>query len=186
MASRLLQECGSIQRGVQNMVMMKRVFCTVLANSTLALGLLLGANLVEAADDQLDGNGNVHRINPAILGFILDSDARLDPDTVCGMALCADDDTLAQECQEFVDECRLTADPEACAAGGLFTCEGKELPPGVGQENVCDENQCRLNDNQRQRCLVFLGACLGSNLTEKCVAGALWVCTNPIQNKPGL
>ena len=111
----------------------------------------------------------------------------LEGQLVCNTeGLCNTDPALSEECQEFVDECSTNADPAGCLGGGVFICEGEELPDDVDEENVCDQDLCLASETQRAKCVVFLGDCLGElNLKERCVAGALWICTNPINNRPG-
>jgi len=100
-------------------------------------------------------------------------------------ASCDSDEDLSDECQEFVDSCLGVPDPQGCIGGALFICEEDELPDGVDEDNVCDESFCAANESQRNKCLLFLADC-DVSFTEECVAGALWICTNPFHNKPGL
>ena len=112
------------------------------------------------------------------------SEGRLTCDT---QGSCNSDQDLSDECQDFVLDCFSVADPQGCIGGGVSICEEEELPDGVDEENVCDQVFCNDSESQRNKCLAFLGACLNHvNLPEKCVAGALWVCTNPFHQEPGL
>lgn len=100
---------------------------------------------------------------------------------------CNSDSDLSGECQEFVDSCMTTEDPAGCIGGGVFICEEEELPDGVDQDNVCNEDFCLVSETQRRRCELFMDSCLLSiNIEERCVAGGLFICTNPIINKIGL
>jgi hypothetical protein len=100
---------------------------------------------------------------------------------------CNSDSDLSDECQEFVNSCMTTEDPAGCIGGGVFICEEEELPDGVDQDNVCNEDFCLVSETQRRRCELFMDSCLLSiNIEERCVAGGLFICTNPIINKIGL
>jgi len=106
-----------------------------------------------------------------------------DSNTVCNLALCAGDPTLAQQCETFVQTC-LTAEgvlDEQCAAGGLFICLGEELPPETDQSNVCTRDLCANNDTLAQKCQTFLAACLiaePQSSSDECVGGALLICSD--------
>jgi len=106
-----------------------------------------------------------------------------DSNTVCGQDLCAADDTLAQQCETFVQTC-LTAEGvlhEQCAAGDLFICLGEELPPDTDESNVCTRDLCADNDTLAQECQTFLAACLLAETqsnSDECVGGALLICSD--------
>jgi hypothetical protein len=103
-----------------------------------------------------------------------------DSNTVCGQELCAADDTLAQQCETFVLTC-LAAEgvlDEQCAAGGLFICQGEELPPDTDQSNVCTRDLCATDSALAQECQDFLTACLLVEDEDECVGGALLICSD--------
>ena len=68
---------------------------------------------------------------------------------------------------------------EQCAAGGLFICQGEELPPDTDQSSVCTQELFADNTDLAQDCQTFLEACLIAEPTneDECVGGALLICS---------
>ena len=102
-------------------------------------------------------------------------------DLVCGTrAVCDSDPTLSEECEQFVDQCSTTADPQACIQGGVFICEEEEVPEDVDDSNVCSRELCA-DPTLGQKCEGFLTLCLIStreigNVREKCLGAAFLFC----------
>jgi len=94
------------------------------------------------------------------------------PDSVCNEQLCAGDETLAQECETFVEACLVEeiANEEECLAGGLFICEG----------GACGQDFCATDETLEQECRTFLDTCITPDSTqpdvEACVGAAILKC----------
>jgi hypothetical protein len=101
-----------------------------------------------------------------------------DSNTVCDQELCAADDTLAQQCDTFLQNC-LTAPgvlDEQCVGGALLICEGGP-PDDVDEGNVCSRDLCAEDAGLAQQCETFLVACLSDIGSDRqCVGGAFFIC----------
>jgi len=97
---------------------------------------------------------------------------------LCGRELCAEDEALSQQCEDFVQACLTfeAVNEDECAGGGILICEGGP-PDGTDPGNVCSMNLCAANAGLAQECQDFLDTCLlAGEPEEDCVGAALFIC----------
>ena len=91
-----------------------------------------------------------------------------DLESVCESQLCASDNSLSQECDEFLSLCLAQVgegSEDECIGGGLFICEG----------GVCGQDACAADQDLAQECRDFLGPCLEGADKDSDVEGCIAV-----------
>ena len=101
-----------------------------------------------------------------------------DPTNVCDLGRCAEEHTIADECDTFMDQCLTDggfADAQ-CVVGGFYLCHRDDVPEDLPDEGgICSKEDCEDDPGLAQECESFLANCPFSS-DRRCVAGALFIC----------